>query len=232
MSRAQSAALQRGCWYCIGTYGGLVHRVRDSRAGRALAAGAMAVAAATVVAMPRVLQAHDLERTQVMVVFSRAGSFVIDVANDPQWLRLRMEPFHGNFLDRVVVWVDGHEVRPTSVEFLGEPREASDMSLATYRLRGRIPTDSHTLRWYYGLVGDPYPLAVRRADGRVIVEEVAGDAWSRTIDVSGQFDRTSTWPVAVIAGLLVGAVVVKYRSQKTGVRSQNCWAAVGVYSDS
>ena len=50
-----------------------------------------------------------------------------------------------------------------------------------------MPMNAQTLRWFYGLVIDPYPLTIRRADGRVIVEEVQGDAWSRTIDLSGQF---------------------------------------------
>ena len=125
--------------------------------------------------------AHDLERTQVLITFERDGSFVLDVANDPSWLRLRLERFPGSFADRVVLWVDGHEVRPASVELIPGP------TVATHRLRGRMPSDAHTLRWYYGLVIDPYPLAVRRADGRVVIEEIAGDAWSGTIDLSGQF---------------------------------------------
>jgi hypothetical protein len=125
--------------------------------------------------------AHDLERTQVLITFERDGSFVLDVANDPSWLKLRLERFPGSFADRVVLWVDGQEVRPTSVEFIPGP------ILATHRLRGRMPTNAQTLRWYYGLVIDPYPLAVRRADGRVAIEEIFGDAWSRTIDLSGQF---------------------------------------------
>jgi hypothetical protein len=129
--------------------------------------------------------AHDLERTQVSIAFARDGSFTLDVSNDPAWLKLRLEPFdrqpRANFADRVVLWVDGHEIRPTSVEFIpGEP-------LATYRMRGHMPLDAHTLRWYYGLVVDPYPLTIRRADGRVAVEEIAGDAWSREIDLTGQF---------------------------------------------
>src|SRR5262245_20882515 len=127
------------------------------------------------------LAAHDLERTRVLLTFARDGSFVLDVANDPNWLKLRMEPFHGNFIDRVVLFADGHEVRPTSAEFIaGE-------TLATYRLHGKMPIDARSLRWYYGLVGDPYPLTIRRADGRVQVEEIAGNAWSRTIDLTGQF---------------------------------------------
>src|SRR2546425_6058564 len=94
--------------------------------------------------------AHDLERTQVLLTFARDGSFVLDVSNDPSWLKLRLEPDffqRGNFIDRIVLFVDGHEVRPTSVEFL-----PSSGGLATYRLRGRMPLDAHTLRWYYGLV--------------------------------------------------------------------------------
>ena len=124
--------------------------------------------------------AHDLERTQVSIVFARDGSFVVDVANDPSWLTMRLESFPGPFADRVVLWVDGHEIRPAAAELIAGPT-------ATHRLRGRMPLDAHTLRWYYGLVIDPYPLTIHRADGRLIVEEIGGNAWSRTIDVSGQF---------------------------------------------
>ena len=125
--------------------------------------------------------AHDLENTNVLLAFERDGSFVLDVANDPSWLKLRLERFPGSFADRIVLWVDGHEVRPSSVEFIPGP------AVATHRLRGRLPPDARTLRWYYGLVIDPYPLAVRRADGRVVIEEIAGDVWSGTIDLTGQF---------------------------------------------
>jgi hypothetical protein len=68
-------------------------------------------------------------------------------------------------------------------------------------MRGRLPADAHTLRWYYGIVIDPYPLTIRRADGRVIVEEIGGDAWSRTIDMSGQFQSPRV--NATVAGLAV-----------------------------
>jgi hypothetical protein len=145
------------------------------------------------------VSAHDLERTQVSITFARDGSFVADVVNDPAWLKLRLESIPGPFADRVVFWVDHREVRPESVEFLaGSP-------LSTYRLRGRVPLRAQTLRWYYGLVIDPYPLTIRRADGRLIVEEVQGDAWSRTIDLSGQFHAplVSQTTVAVVLGLLL-----------------------------
>lgn len=153
--------------------------------------------------------AHDLERTRVSIAFARDGSFVLDVANDPGWLTLRLEPFHGNFIDRVVLFVDGHEIRPASVEYIAGPQ------LTTYRLRGRVPIDAQTLRWYYGLVIDPYPLTIRRADGRIQVEEVAGDAWSRTIDLSGQFRAARTvdaFAPIVVIGLLAVPIALRLRS--------------------
>jgi hypothetical protein len=162
-------------------------------------------------------RAHDLERTQVSIVFARDGSFVVDVANDLEWLKLRLPPFASGtgpvslaalgpvFVDRVVLFVDGHEVRPTSAEYI-PPRQqvpGDEFPMGTYRLRGRLPLDAHTLRWYYGLVIDPYPLTIRRADGRTTSETVYGDAWSRTIDVSGQFTRTTDIWLWVIVGLFV-----------------------------
>jgi hypothetical protein len=171
------------------------------------------VTAVALLLAARALQAHDLERTQVSLTFARDGSFVLDVANDPSWLKLRLEEFPGSFADRVVLWVDGREIRPTSVEYVA-PKNAQDTErpLGTHRLRGRLPADAHTLRWYYGLVIDPYPLTIRRADGRMIVEEIGGDAWSRTIDVSGQFQqprvngRIAAW---VTMGLLLIPGVVR-----------------------
>jgi hypothetical protein len=157
------------------------------------------------------VSAHDLERTQVSIVFARDGSFVADVANDPAWLKLRLESVPGPFADRVVFWVDGREIRPESVEFIaGTP--------AIHRLRGRMPLEAHTLRWYYGLVIDPYALTVRRADGRVVAEEVAGDAWSRTIDLSGQFHAPLVSPAVAgvsLAALLLVPVVIRLASKRS-----------------
>ena len=114
------------------------------------------------------------------------------MTNDAAWLTHRLIPFGGGgdpervalqvIADRVVLFVDGREVRPDSVEYMDGPAP-----VGTYRMRGRMPFDARTLRWYYGLPMDPYPLMIHRADGRVVVEEIAGDAWSRTIDLSGQF---------------------------------------------
>jgi len=155
-----------------------------------------------------VLWAHDVERTQVTLTFARNGSFVLDVANDPDWLKLRLERFPGPFSDRVVMWVDGREIRPTSEEY--------DAASGVHRMRGTMPLDAQTLRWYYGLVIDPYPLTIRRADGRMVVEEVQGDAWSRTIDLSGQFHEPAIdgrLTGVLVALLLLLPVALRFRSR-------------------
>ena len=138
---------------------------------------------------------------------------MLEVTNDAAWLEHRLIPFDRSpFADRVVLFVDGREVRPESVEYLGpslpgRSAEREGVPLATYRMRGRMPLDAKTLRWYYGLPIDPYPLTVHRADGRIIVEEIAGDAWSAPIDLSGQFHAprisTTTAGLAIAALLLI-----------------------------
>jgi hypothetical protein len=162
--------------------------------------------------------AHDTERTQVLLSFARDGSFTLDVSNDPNWLKLRLPRYEGSFADRVVLFVDGREIRPSSVEFIGGE------TLATHRLRGRFPADAKTLRWYYGMVADPYPLAIQRADGRVVVEEIAGDAWSGSIDLTGQFtapilsERSALLLVALVATPL--AVRFRLWRRALALRSQ------------
>ena len=154
--------------------------------------------------------AHDFERTSVVLTFARDGSFILDVTNDAAWLEHRLIPFERGdpekvalhvFADRVVLFVDGREVRPSSVE-----RVPAAAPLATYRLRGRVARDARTLRWYYGLPIDPYPLTVRRADGRILAEEIGGDAWSGPIDLSGEFaaQRVS----ATLAAAAIGALLI------------------------
>jgi hypothetical protein len=64
-------------------------------------------------------------------------------------------------------------------------------------MRGRMPPDVRTLRWYYGLVIDPYPMTIHRVDGRSTTEWVAGDAWSGSIDLSNQFRPMSRLQVAL-----------------------------------
>ena len=184
-------------------------------------------------ALTRPAYAHDFERTQVSISFARDGSFVLDVSNDPAWLKVRLEPFARRaaqtsarqtaeraFVDRIVLFVDGHEVRPASVEYQAGP------TLDTFRMRGRMPLDAHTLRWYYGLVIDPYPLTIRRADGCVQIEEVAGDAWSRTIDLSGQFQapRVSERLAATgVVAMLLTPLMLRLRQGRWTVVSSLRW---------
>ena len=164
---------------------------------------------AAFVSFARAAGAHDFERTQVTLTFARDGAFVLEVANDAAWLAHRLQPFSGPFSDRVVLFVDGREVRPTSVEYVpGDP-------VAIYRLRGRVDPRARTLRWYYGLPIDPYPLTIRRADGRIVVQDIAGDAWSRPIDLSGQFRAprvTATTAGAAIGALLLIPIAFRVRS--------------------
>ena len=158
--------------------------------------------------------AHDLERTLVNLTFTANGSFVLEISNDPAWLLLRLESFAGGqvpeglsardrdgrlralasvFVDRVVLFVDGREIRPTDAEYLSPPPNQGEAlpPLATFRLGGSMPADARNLRWLYGLVLDPYPLTVRRADGHAKTEWIQGSNWSGTIDLSGQFRRAT-----------------------------------------
>jgi hydrogenase/urease accessory protein HupE len=104
----------------------------------------------------------------------------------------RLQALSSVFVDRVVLFVDGHEVRPTRAEYLA-PRPGSRDDglppLATFRLHGRMPTDARQLRWLYGLIIDPYPLTIRRADGQAITEWIQGSDWSSVVDLSGQFRK-------------------------------------------
>jgi hydrogenase/urease accessory protein HupE len=108
----------------------------------------------------------------------------------PEARDARLRALSSTFVDRVVLFVDGHEIRPTSAEYIPPAATASPAGapiLATFRLRGTMPADARTLRWLYGLVIDPYPLTVTRADGRSVTEWIEGSNWSGTLDLSGQF---------------------------------------------
>lgn len=118
------------------------------------------------------------------------------------------------FIDRVVLFVDGHEVRPQRAEYLppdadvpteappagangpSDLQSAPSVPLARFRLHGRMPAGAQTLRWYYGLVVDPYPLVLRRADGSTVMEWVLGDAWSTALGLSGPSQTRGRWQTA------------------------------------
>ena len=174
------------------------------------------------------VRAHEAEHTAVAFRFARDGSFVLDVTNDANWLLMRLESFvamEGGsagqvspgrpsdqerddrlraltsiFADRIVIWLDGREVRAESVEYVPPRAETPQdrlQPLAAYRFRGHVPAGARSLRWYYGMVADAYPVSVARADGRTETDMiVTGDAWSRTLDLSGQFGVASTGELA------------------------------------
>jgi hypothetical protein len=163
---------------------------------------------------PESAHSHEAERTRVSIAFEQDGRFVLDVANDPLWMLLRLETFAGGrvpegltpeqrdarlaqlgsvFADRIVLFVDGHEVRADSVEYL--PPSTLE-SLATFRLTGRMPRAASTLRWLYGIVADPYPLEIRQPDGSTAIEWIHGTNWSGTIDLTRSFTRPTRLEIA------------------------------------
>jgi hypothetical protein len=194
-------------------------------AWRALAVMAVVTGAATA---PR-LSAHDLERTTVHLTLAADGHFVVRLAHDPAWLLLRLERFAGQpgatpttdaaardarlrdwadaMIDRVVLFVDGHEVRPTSVEYAPPPAAAppGQFALAAYTLRGQMPAGARSLRWYYGMVIDPYPFTLTLADGSETTEWVQGDAWSTSLPLGGPFTPPS-WTMRLRQYLALGFV--------------------------
>jgi hydrogenase/urease accessory protein HupE len=161
-------------------------------------------------------RAHDLERTTVHLRVAADGAFALRLAHDPSWLLLRMESFAASapalserseskgrdarlralapqMIDRVVLWIDGREVRPASAEYAPPPASvpAGEFALASYTLRGQLPASARGLRWYYGMAGDPYPFTVELPDGSSNTEWVQGDAWSTTLALGGPFVRPS-----------------------------------------
>jgi hypothetical protein len=166
---------------------------------------------------------HDLERTSVTIDVAADGTFVCEVANDPTWLLLRLEPFAGRtvpphltpldrdrrlaelarlFTDRVVLFVDGHEVRPDSAEYVPpDPISQRDRTpRGVFRLRGQFPQDARTLRWFYGLVIDPYPLTVTFANGSPVTRTVMGEAWSEPIALPPRARRLSPIELLILIG--------------------------------
>ena len=106
---------------------------------------------------------HDLERTTAHLTLAADGRFALRLAHDPSWLLLRLEGYAGApgtattsdsaardarlrewaplMIDRVVLFVDGREVRPTAVEYAPPPAVVPDgqFALAAYTLRGQMP---------------------------------------------------------------------------------------------
>jgi hypothetical protein len=107
----------------------------------------------------------------------------------------RLRDLGAVFVDRVVLFVDGREIRPDTAEYIAPPPQKPEDTYpprAQFRLRGRMPADATTLRWLYGLVIDPYQISVRRADGISTAEWIEGSNWSGVINLGGPFRRTTT----------------------------------------
>jgi hypothetical protein len=178
--------------------------------------------------------AHEAERTRVTLHLQSSGQFTLHVEHDPNWLLLRLETFAGGnvppnitpgqrdqrlaqltdvFADRIVLFVDAHEVRADTVEYMrpSAPSAAAlgssapsaalgssapsaalgssapSAALGGFRLTGTMPRDATRLRWLYGLVADPYPLEIRQPDGSSAIEWIDGTNWSSVIDLSTSF---------------------------------------------
>jgi hypothetical protein len=165
--------------------------------------------------------AHDLERTFVAFSCTPDGSFVLEVRNDPTWLLMRLESFAGGavpagmtpeardarlrelsttFVDRIVLFASGREVRPTGIEYVPPPLspdgDSSSPALATFRLTGTLPPGTETMRWLYGLVIDPYPLTIRTAGGSIATEWINGSDWSGIIALTAAAPRRSRLEIA------------------------------------
>ena len=151
--------------------------------------------------------AHEAERTRVVLALQADGHFTLEVANDPLWMLMRLETFAGGivppnptathrdsrlaqlgdvFADRMVMFVDGHEVRAESVTYVPPPASPPE-ALASFTLTGHLPRGATTLRWLYGIVADPYPLEIRQADGSSTIEWITGTNWSGIIDLTRSF---------------------------------------------
>jgi hypothetical protein len=170
--------------------------------------------------LPAPAWAHDLERTHVVITVAADRTFVLEIKNDPTWLLMRLETFAGGtvppdmtsgerdarlrelsstFIDRVVLFTSGREIRPAAVEYVPPPTahpSDSAQQLATFRLTGVLPSDAQMMRWLYGLVIDPYPLTIRRADRIATTEWINGSDWSSTIDLASQSARRARFDVA------------------------------------
>lgn len=176
----------------------------------------MALALMAILATSPAPFAHEAERTRVVLTFTGDEGFVLEVANDPLWMLMRLETFAGGtvppnptaaerdtrlaqlaavFADRIVLFVDGREVRAESVVYQPPPASPPD-ALARFTLTGRMPRGAATLRWLYGIVADPYPMEIRQADGSSTVEWITGTNWSGVIDLTRSFPRPTRGDIA------------------------------------
>ena len=98
-----------------------------------------------------------------------------------------------------------HEVRPAAVVYTPPPGQVppGEFALAAYTLTGRLPTGARSLRWYYGMVADPYPFTLTLPDGSTRTEWVQGDAWSTALPLGGTL-TTRSWQARLAEYLWLG----------------------------
>lgn len=117
-------------------------------------------------------------------------------------------------IDRVVLFVEfaddtgaivRHEVRPGASRYDPPPDQvpAGEFALAAYTLTGRLPAGARALRWYYGMVADPYPFTLTLPDGSSRTEWVQGDAWSTTLPLGGTL-AARPWQARLLEYLRLG----------------------------
>jgi hypothetical protein len=136
------------------------------------------------------LAAHEGEKTRVILSLSADGSFILDVANDPMWLLLRLETFAGGsvpanlsaaerdarlaqltsvFADRIVLFVDSHEVRASASSMCARNRLASRPGVVSSDRHDAARCDAAALAVRLGRrslsARDPQPMDRRRSNG-------------------------------------------------------------------
>jgi hydrogenase/urease accessory protein HupE len=160
---------------------------------------------------------HDAEHTQVKVAFFPDGTFQVDVLNPPVWFRERLEPLaevpvvdplmgadrdrrlgelRGVFAEWVWLLFDGVRVA-AEPEYVPTPVASEDeTTLATMRMRGRVPEGAVEFSWAYGLVIDPYPMQILARDGSTITHWVEGPFESERFQIAA-LTPPSRWSVIV-----------------------------------
>ena len=135
-------------------------------------------------------------------------------ATDPAARDARLRALAPSVIDRVVLFVEfpddtgdivRHEVRPAAAIYTPPPGQAppGEFALAAYTLTGRLPSGARSLRWYYGMVADPYPFTITLPDGSTRTEWVQGDAWSTALPLGGTL-TARPWPARLREYLWLG----------------------------
>lgn len=144
---------------------------------------------------------------------SFAGASDISATDDAA-RDVRLRTWAPAAIDRVVLFVEStddtgaivrHEVRPDASAYTPPPAQVPDgeFALGAYTLTGHLPATARSLRWYYGMVADPYPFTLTLPDGSTRTEWVQGDAWSTALPLGGTL-TARPWPARLREYLWLG----------------------------